>query len=73
MESHDSIHWTAWCVDVWWEPAIFKTAFKETDEDIGNPYEGEMPVACDDRPCGGICWVLTPVQRATRESLFDAL
>lgn len=32
LESHDSIHWTAWCGDVWWEPAMFETGFDECPE-----------------------------------------
>ena len=31
LEAHDSIHWTAWCGDIWWEPAMFKQGRQADD------------------------------------------
>ncbi|WP_226021765.1 cellulase family glycosylhydrolase [Halomicrobium salinisoli] len=53
LESEPSLHWTAWCADPVWLPAMFERGFEtggETDA-VGNPYEEEIPTHCEDLPC----------------------
>jgi endoglucanase len=53
LESHPGIHWTAWCADPIWLPAMFKRGFEspDTTDSIGNPYEGSVPTHCENLPC----------------------
>jgi endoglucanase len=53
FESHPGIHWTAWCADPIWLPAMFKRGFDapDTTDSIGNPYEEEVPTHCENLPC----------------------
>jgi hypothetical protein len=31
LDANDSIHWTAWCGDIWWEPAMFEQGQQADD------------------------------------------
>lgn len=59
IESHDAINWTAWCADVWWDPAMFvqDTETGEwllrgrdggSDEDAGEYIRQQLATAADD-------------------------
>lgn len=53
LESSDGLHWTAWCADPIWLPAMFERGFDapSTTDSIGNPYEGTIPTHCESLPC----------------------
>ncbi|MFB6162727.1 MAG: cellulase family glycosylhydrolase, partial [Halococcoides sp.] len=53
LESSPGLNWTAWCADPIWLPAMFKRGFKapDTTDSVGNPYEGDIPVHCENLPC----------------------
>ncbi|SFR99161.1 Aryl-phospho-beta-D-glucosidase BglC, GH1 family [Halomicrobium zhouii] len=53
LEQSEAIHWTAWCADPVWRPVMFDRAFAEADfeDNIGNPYEEDVPQDCTDLPC----------------------
>jgi hypothetical protein len=59
LESHDAISWTAWCADVWWEPAMFvqgaepdewllRGADSGSDEDAGQFIKEQLAAAAAD-------------------------
>jgi len=59
VESHDAINWTAWCADVWWDPAMFVQDSETgewllrgrdggSDEDAGEYIRQQLATAADD-------------------------
>lgn len=61
LESHEAINWTAWCADVWWDPAMFVQHARTgewllrgrdagSDEDAGEYIRQRLATAAEDDP-----------------------
>ncbi|AWB27636.1 cellulase family glycosylhydrolase [Halococcoides cellulosivorans] len=55
LESSPAINWTAWCADPIWLPKMFTlgdwAGGDGFGDSVGHPYEDDIPVLCEDRPC----------------------